>query len=1322
MNLSTRKIVFTLGLLAFLVLVGGGLFLRQTKLTKESPTARLAQADLLGLTAEERLRYAPEVEGETEDEGEELLGMTDYWATRYTYPTGQFNQQWLADAAEQAKQVEGGVPDGLYATGNGRYPLNIGTSQFTSLGPKPLQSNGCQGCFQYGLVSGRVQIIVTDPVSPTIAYFGSAGGGVWKTTNCCDVNTTWSPMTDDPSLYGLSINDLTLDPNNHNIIYAGTGDLNFGSFSMGTVGVLKSVDQGSTWDILGTDVFTAGYPIDLTFPQYQAIGKIRVDPRNSNIVIAGTKTGLYFSYDGGQTWSDPCFTNSFLDQRQDITGLLVSDNGTSTDLYAAIGPRGFNTTVQPNLNLNGANAVYKTTVPASGCPASWSLLNNGWPTGTGGGAPYPANTIGRIELAMAPSDPNTIYAQVADIPNNGGHLGVWKTTNGGTSWVQASGPTGPGGCSGPGTQSWYNQIIAVHPTDPTMVFMGAIDSFRSTNGATSFTNLSCGYNGGNDLHVDQHALAFANDVNHTLLLGSDGGIYFSPNATASDPNAVVFQQLNESVSTIEFYSGDITQNFATSASPGINAGAQDNGSSVYVWTNGTPGPATWQLQRGGDGMYARIEPLQGLRWYQESQNGNLYASTTGAYGTFNSITGGWTGDAARSFVFPYEIDKYDCDGATTCNHLIAGSYRVWETVTGGLGGNWYINSPNLTKSTLGNRSFINQLSYSWTDNKIAIVGTNDGNVYYGFNLGLGTANSATWVNVTDNNAILPNRPILDVATDPFNPLVGYAAVGGFDANTPSTPGHIFQVTCTANCASFTWSDKTGNLPNIPVDSIIANPNYPGQVFAGTDWGLYYTNDITAVTPVWHSFTAGLPRVMIWDMAIDRGFTTLAVFTRSRGAFVWPLPLTYFATLDNTTVNGGPSTTVNHYMTLTNRGLDDSFNLAVEAGDWPATLVGPSTVSVDASASTIVTISVDIPLTATINQMDSFTVTATSVTSPTHVYQGLGTTKAAGTVGATTSGNATGSGLRGTVITYPVWVKNTGNVIDTFNVTLGTSNWNTTASVASVGPLAPQETGYVDVMVLVGPTGLSDMVSVSFRSVFNTNLVRSLNLTSSALAAGVVASPDMAGSALAGETITYTVWVTNTGDLSDTYALDLSATNWAVSSPATIGPLDAGQSGSFDVTVVVGSGLADTAVVTVTSGIDSGISDTVALNSSLLVVPDVTASQDMTMTGEIGSVVTYTVWVTNAGNITDSYAISLGTAVWTTTTSMTNTTDLAPGESAMVEVYVVVGQEASDTVAVTFTSNYVPALSFAGSATVQLTTYGPATPPVYWVYLPIGIKN
>jgi hypothetical protein len=100
---------------------------------------------------------------------------------------------------------------------------------------------------------------------------------------------------------------------------------------------------------------------------------------------------------------------------------------------------------------------------------------------------------------------------------------------------------------------------------------------------------------------------------------------------------------------------------------------------------------------------------------------------------------------------------------------------------------------------------------------------------------------------------------------------------------------VFRLRCIdARCASFQWDDRSGNLPDIPVNCLQPNPRMPQQVFAGTDWGLYYTDDITAAVPVWQRF-AGLPRMMIWDMAIDRGYTTLALFTRSRGAWAWALP-------------------------------------------------------------------------------------------------------------------------------------------------------------------------------------------------------------------------------------------------------------------------------------------------------------------------------------------------------------------------------------------------------------------------------------------------
>ena len=838
--------------------------------------------------------------GEREDEAHEAAAPPkgDYWAHRAAYPTGEFRQQWLVEAAKQEKKLAAGVPAGAKSyERSSQSPLALDPTRFTSLGPQPLDERQ----FGFGHVSGRVNVIAVDPVDTTIAYLGSDGGGVWKTTNCCSAGTTWSLTTDLPNIVNAAIGDIVIDPNNHNTVYAGTGDLRYGSFSFGSAGLLKSTDAGASWSVLGETEFSPLYaPSAGGFPQYQAIGKVVVDPNNSNTLAVGTKTGIYFSYNAGSSWTGPCFTNAFTSgstaQRQDMTALIAVDLGATTALYAAVGTRGNPTPVQPDLGRNGANAVYKATMPASGCPAdaAWSLLNNGWPAGTGDGTP--TTTRGRIELAVAPSNNQILYAMVADVTSSSVNS-VWRSSDAGASWTQTTGPSGFIGCGNAGTQMWYDAGLTVSPTDPNVVFASAVDLFRSTDGGVSFNNITCGYSGGTT-HVDHHARAYVGNNPDQLLIGSDGGIYFSGNATATSPTIT---PINDSLNTIEFYSGDITANFATSANPGASGGAQDNGSSA-VQFGANPGATMWRTTNSGDGTYTRIEPLNGQRWYYQSQNGNIRVSTTGPFGsTVSATSSGWSGDR-KSFLMPIEVYKHGdpnvansgcATGVNGCGRMLAGTQRVWETLTGAVPtSSWQAKTGDLTKNNLIlgsiNRSYINQLTYAFTDPTIAIVGTSDGNVQYLFNLGVAGTNNATAVNVTAANAVLPNRPVQDVVIDALNPLVGYAAIAGFNENTPATPGHVFRITCTANCATFNWEDKTGNLPNIPANAIMVSPHVPGQVFVGTDWGLYFTDNINAASPDWQYF-AGLPRSMIWDLVVDRGLTTLAAFTRSRGAWAWPLP-------------------------------------------------------------------------------------------------------------------------------------------------------------------------------------------------------------------------------------------------------------------------------------------------------------------------------------------------------------------------------------------------------------------------------------------------
>src|SRR5256714_1192046 len=407
------------------------------------------------------LPYMPAPGGRPEAEAADLGRLERFWNDRLTYPTGRFDPGWLRAAAVQHARLPMGVPAGAPATLNPRSPLTFTTTSFTALGPQPERMTGCSGCFDYTTTEGRVNSIAVDPTTTVngsiVAYLGSVGGGVWKTTNCCSASTTWTAMTNDPLLATISIDSVTIDRSNHNTIYAGTGDLNFGSFSMGSQGILKSTNAGANWTLLGANVFGPALPEPAgQFPQYNAVGKVRVDPRNSNNVVAGTKTGLYFSYDGGNNWTGPCTTNNYSTMRQDITGLELSNVGGVTRIIAAVGVRGFATPVQYNLNQNGANGIYKGTIPASGCPVDFAPIitnANGWSgTNATSGTAYvnstTGNQLGRIDIAVAPSDPNYIYAQVQSITTQsscggqGCELGAWRSTDGGAEWAQIPGSTG----------------------------------------------------------------------------------------------------------------------------------------------------------------------------------------------------------------------------------------------------------------------------------------------------------------------------------------------------------------------------------------------------------------------------------------------------------------------------------------------------------------------------------------------------------------------------------------------------------------------------------------------------------------------------------------------------------------------------------------------------------------------------------------------------------------------------------------------------------------------------------------------------------------
>src|SRR4051794_550463 len=217
----SRKTIFSL--MAILLLVGSiatVVSLQPSALQSQQPSNLQGVAGLPG-GGEDADLYAADP-AKVSGESAQLTGIEDYWYTRVSYPTGQYDGRWLLQAAQQDSRVQEQVPAGRAAYTKGNSPLSLDPNSWTALGPQPLQMDGCLNCFAYGHVSGRVNDIRIDPVTPNVAYIAPVGGGVWKTTNCCSATTTWTPMTDSPLISTVSVDDLSIDPSDHNTIYVGT--------------------------------------------------------------------------------------------------------------------------------------------------------------------------------------------------------------------------------------------------------------------------------------------------------------------------------------------------------------------------------------------------------------------------------------------------------------------------------------------------------------------------------------------------------------------------------------------------------------------------------------------------------------------------------------------------------------------------------------------------------------------------------------------------------------------------------------------------------------------------------------------------------------------------------------------------------------------------------------------------------------------------------------------------------------------------------------------------------------------------------------------
>ncbi len=666
-------------------------------------------------------------------------------------------------------------------------------------------------------VGGRITALDYDPVN-NFLYAGAAAGGIFKST---DFGLSWIPKTD--FFPSLSIGALVVDPVNSNVIYCGTGEANISTDSYVGFGMLKSTDYGDTWFISGLEIS-------------RHIAEIEIHPLNTNILYSAVSGGLYSksedrgifkSTDAGVNWNKVLFLNdstSAIDVAVDPNDLNV--------VYAAMWERLRGPSFRKAAGVN--SGIYKSTDGGT----SWTQLLNGLPS--------PNPVIGRISIAVAPSNPNYVYAlyKEASSPNGSDNTfhGFYRSTDKGNIWAQMPSGILPSEFSGFG---WYFGLLEVDPNDHNLVYCADIDLFKSTNGGSNWQNITNSYSGSFDeQHPDQHAMWIDPLNQDNLIVGNDGGM-FNTNAGGAPWTKSYDLPISQ------FYASEIDY-----LQPEIKlGGTQDNGT---LKSDGTIN--NWDHIYGGDGFHTKVDYTNSSIVYAESQWGGLGKSTNGGQSWNYNVSNGI--DFSRTnWSTPYVLDVQDP------NILFFGTYKLHRTVNGA--GNWEVISPDLTRGPNGRMGTITCVTSAVeSDNitRVIYVGTDDAK------LSVSTNSGSSW---EDRTGILPQRYITDVLADKREPAMAYVTISGY--NLDETTPHVFRTIDYGN----TWDDISGNLPDIPVNSIIIEYDDDSTLYVGTDAGVFFTQNLGIS---WYVLGTGLPNSPVFDINYHQPTHKLVAGTHGRSLF------------------------------------------------------------------------------------------------------------------------------------------------------------------------------------------------------------------------------------------------------------------------------------------------------------------------------------------------------------------------------------------------------------------------------------------------------
>ncbi len=714
-----------------------------------------------------------------------------------------------------------------------------------------------------GNIGGRTRTLVIHSQHPEIMYAGGVSGGVWKTT---DAGASWAPISD--RLVNIAVNSMAIHPDDPDTLFIGTGEGYFREIVRGTwlplrgAGIYRTTDGGATWSRLpGTDT-----------PDFHWVNDLVISPHEPERIYAATRTGVHLSEDGGASWEqllDPNVTGGCLD-------LVLRTDRSEDWVYAACG------------TFEQAT-VYRRKMTRTGF---WEAVLS-------------EPGMGRTTLAIAPSDQSVIYAlSASNVPGPNGVyeqalLAVYRSTAGGNpnSWRVRVDHTDPAKLNtllltnpasavnrecGWGEENhwtpmgWYCNVIAVDPVDPDVVWAAGVDLFRSDDGGRSWGPASYWWGGDAPswVHADQHAIVFHPDydgvTNTTMFSATDGGVFRTRNPAGlvsneldalCDParSGVEFARLNHNLGITQFYHGAVY--------PGGDryiGGTQDNGTLLGTDDAGHEG---WLHVSGGDGGYVAIDPVDPLNVYAESQRFYFKKSVDGGQ-SFEVALEGVT-EAAWNFLFitPFVMDP------NQPQRLWAGGRRLWRTDDGATQWN------PASRINLGTGQ-VSAIAVAPGDSQSVIVGTTDGHIYRS-DQALEAGATTEWVSSRPRQGF-----VTSLAFDPSRPGVIYATFAEFGGR------HVWR----SDDGGRAWEAIDGRgataVPDIPVHSIVVDPDDSRRLYLGTDLGVMVSLDGGARWAVENAGFANAVTEWLTIGADGDGLPWLYAFTHGRGAWrvrLYPLP-------------------------------------------------------------------------------------------------------------------------------------------------------------------------------------------------------------------------------------------------------------------------------------------------------------------------------------------------------------------------------------------------------------------------------------------------